>query len=218
MENFQTYIRRILNVASPSARISKESLDLLNFLTNTLGEALAAKTFLLASPINYKSTPVKSMGHKTLTSRDVQTAVGLVFPGELAKHGISESAKAVTRYASSVHLPNAKPSARAGLQLSVARTAHILRKNTSFRVSETAPVYMAAAIEYIIYELLELAGLAATNEKKRTISPLHIKQAVIEDEELSKLMRTLGVLLPGFKNQKSKAKAMVYSTEMAWVV
>jgi len=218
MENFQTYIRNVLRMVQPDYRISSESLDLLNFLANTLGTALTAKTVLLASPINYKSTAVKSMGHKTLTSRDVQTAVRLVFPGELAKHGISQSTKAVTQYASGARKPNAKPSARAGLQLSVARTGHILRKNTTLRVSETAPVYMAAAIEYIVAELLEMAGNAANNERKKTISPLHIKQAVIEDEELSKLMRNLGVLLPGFKNQKPTAEAMVYSTEMAWVI
>jgi histone H2A len=100
----------------------------------------------------------------------------------------------------------------------VARTGHILRKNTTLRVSETAPVYMAAAIEYICAEIIELAGIAASNERKKTISPLHIKKAVIEDEELSKLMRNLGVLLPGFKNQKPTTKAMVDSTEMAWVI
>jgi len=36
----------------------------------------------------------------TLTSREVQTAVRLLLPGELAKHAVSEGTKAVTKYSS----------------------------------------------------------------------------------------------------------------------
>ncbi len=38
----------------------------------------------------------------TLTSREVQTAVRLLLPGELAKHAVSEGTKAVTKYTSAM--------------------------------------------------------------------------------------------------------------------
>ncbi|CAN4105832.1 unnamed protein product [Withania somnifera] len=37
----------------------------------------------------------------TITSREIQTAVRLVLPGELAKHAVSEGTKAVTKFTSS---------------------------------------------------------------------------------------------------------------------
>uniref|UniRef100_A0A3B4Z1A7 Histone H2B n=1 Tax=Seriola lalandi dorsalis TaxID=1841481 RepID=A0A3B4Z1A7_SERLL len=37
----------------------------------------------------------------TITSREIQTAVRLLLPGELAKHAVSEGTKAVTKYTSS---------------------------------------------------------------------------------------------------------------------
>lgn len=41
--------------------------------------------------------------HKhTLTSREMQTSVRLLLPGELAKHAVSEGTKAVTKFTTSV--------------------------------------------------------------------------------------------------------------------
>jgi histone H2B len=37
----------------------------------------------------------------TISSREIQTSVRLILPGELAKHAVSEGTKAVTKYSSS---------------------------------------------------------------------------------------------------------------------
>uniref|UniRef100_A0A673YU09 Histone H2B n=1 Tax=Salmo trutta TaxID=8032 RepID=A0A673YU09_SALTR len=39
--------------------------------------------------------------NSTITSREIQTAVRLLLPGELAKHAVSEGSKAITKYTSS---------------------------------------------------------------------------------------------------------------------
>ena len=39
--------------------------------------------------------------HWTITTREIQTAVRLLLPGEVAKHAVSEGTKAVTKYTSS---------------------------------------------------------------------------------------------------------------------
>ena len=77
-------------------------------------------------------------------------------------------------------------SARAGLQFPVGRLARYLRKgNYSSRVGGGAPVYMAAVLEYIVAEVLELAGNAAKDNKKSRIVPRHIQLAVRNDDELN---------------------------------
>ena len=80
-------------------------------------------------------------------------------------------------------------SAKAGLQFPVGRVARFMKKaKVASRVGAGAPVYMAAVLEYLTAEVLELAGNAARDNKKTRIVPRHIQLAVRNDEELNKLM------------------------------
>mmetsp|Transcript_3174 Transcript_3174/g.498 ORF Transcript_3174/g.498 Transcript_3174/m.498 type:complete len:98 (+) Transcript_3174:52-345(+) len=80
-------------------------------------------------------------------------------------------------------------SARAGLQFPVGRIARFLRSGRyADRVGTGAPVYLAAVLEYLAAEVLELAGNASKDNKKSRIVPRHILLAVKNDEELNRLM------------------------------
>ena len=80
-------------------------------------------------------------------------------------------------------------SARAGLQFPVGRIARYLKQGKyAERVGAGAPVYLAAVLEYLAAEVLELAGNAAKDNKKTRIIPRHIQLAVRNDEELNELM------------------------------
>eukprot|EP00887_Chlorella_sp_A99_P001226 scaffold14.g1226.t1 len=86
-------------------------------------------------------------------------------------------------------------SSKAGLQFPVGRIARYLKKGRyAERIGAGAPVYLAAVLEYLSAEVLELAGNAARDNKKTRIVPRHIQLAVRNDEELSKLLA--GVTLP----------------------
>ena len=80
-------------------------------------------------------------------------------------------------------------SSRAGLQFPVGRVHRYLRKgNYAERVGAGAPVYLAAVLEYLTAEILELAGNAARDNKKTRVTPRHLQLAVRNDEELNKLL------------------------------
>ena len=117
-------------------------------------------------------------------------------------------------------------SAKAGLQFPVGRMARYLRQGGfAKRVGAGAPVYMAAVLEYLTAELLELAGNAAKDNKRSRIVPRHIQLAVRNDEELNKFLGGVtvaqggvlpnihAVLLPKKKKGKS-SKSLALSGSM----
>ncbi|KAF9010240.1 histone 2A [Cyathus striatus] len=80
-------------------------------------------------------------------------------------------------------------SSKAGLQFPVGRVHRLLKKgNYAQRVGAGAPVYLAAVLEYLAAEILELAGNAARDNKKHRIVPRHLQLAIRNDEELGKLL------------------------------
>lgn len=115
-------------------------------------------------------------------------------------------------------------SSKAGLQFPVGRIGRFLRQGKyATRMGAGAPVYLAAVLEYLTAEILELAGNAARDNKKARIVPRHITLAVKNDEELNKLLGGVtiasggvlpnihAVLLPkksasGSKNVSSKSQ------------
>ena len=100
-----------------------------------------------------------------------------------AKHGRGGKGKASTSR------PMTK-AARAGLQFPVGRIARFLKQGRhAQRVGAGAPVYLAAVLEYLAAEVLELAGNAAKDNKKTRIIPRHIQLAVRNDEELNRLLK-----------------------------
>ena len=90
-ESYGIYIYKVLKQVHPDTGISSRGMSIMNSFVNDIFERIAAEASRL-SQYNKKST---------ISSREVQTAVRLLLPGELAKHAVSEGTKAVTRYTTS---------------------------------------------------------------------------------------------------------------------
>ena len=80
-------------------------------------------------------------------------------------------------------------SSKAGIQFPVGRIGRFLKDGRyAQRVGSGAPVYLAAVLEYLIAEIIELAGNAAKEQKKQRIIPRHIQLAIRNDEELNRFV------------------------------
>ena len=90
-ESYSSYIYKVLKQVHPQTGISKRGMSILNSFINDIFERIATEAAKLAR-YNKKAT---------LSSREIQTGVRLVLPGELAKHAVSEGTKAVTKFNSS---------------------------------------------------------------------------------------------------------------------
>lgn len=89
-ETYSSYLYKVLKQVHPDTGISNKAMAILNSFVNDIFERIATEASKLAS-YSKKST---------ISSREIQTAVRLILPGELAKHAISEGTKSVTKFSS----------------------------------------------------------------------------------------------------------------------
>ena len=90
-ESYSIYIYKVLKQVHPETGISQKGMAVMNSFINDIFDRIATESGRL----------VRYNKRGTLTSREVQTAVRLLLPGELAKHAVSEGTKAVSKYTSS---------------------------------------------------------------------------------------------------------------------
>ena len=91
VESYSSYIYKVLKQVHPDTGISNKGMLIMNSFVNDIFDRIATEAGRL----------VRYNKRGTLSSREIQTAVRLILPGELAKHAVSEGTKAVTKYTSS---------------------------------------------------------------------------------------------------------------------
>lgn len=85
--SWNVYIHRSLKAINKAVGISGKAMKIVNSFVNDVFERIAGEAATLAR-VNKK---------RTLGSREVQTAVRLVLPAELAKHAMAEGTKAIAK-------------------------------------------------------------------------------------------------------------------------
>ena len=90
-QSYSTYIYKVLKQVHPDTGISSKAMSIMNSFVNDIFDRVATEASRLT----------KYARRTTMSSREIQTAVRLILPGELAKHAVSEGTKAVTKYTSS---------------------------------------------------------------------------------------------------------------------
>ena len=188
--SFKNGIGKVLKQVHPDSNITGKTKESVNYLLHHVGEKIIKAA-------NLANT------NKTISSRDIQTGVRLVLPGELAKHAVSDATKALTKFSQGVGRGSKRSrSNKSGLIFSVSTAEHLIRRFNEgahtdggmgspkwqlLRVGKNAPVYLAAVLEYLAAEILELGGNVSRENKKTNNNNRHVELGIKNDEELNKL-------------------------------
>ncbi|XP_010574113.1 PREDICTED: histone H2A, sperm-like [Haliaeetus leucocephalus] len=138
----------------------------------------------------------KQLGYYWQHEEQRYRLLGLI-PDDCSKIDIrmSEHGKKTTKL---LPVPKKTKSAKAGLQFPVGRVYRLLKRgNYADRIGPGAAIYLAAVLEYLSAEILELAGNAARENRKARILPRHIQLAVRNDDELNKLFSCVTIAQGG---------------------
>ncbi|KAI1020746.1 hypothetical protein LB504_011833 [Fusarium proliferatum] len=107
-ETYSSYIYKVLKQVHPDTGISNRAMSILNSFVNGMSlRLLIIQLDLTLDPdiferVASEASKLAAYNKKsTISSREIQTSVRLILPGELAKHAVSEGTKAVTKYSSS---------------------------------------------------------------------------------------------------------------------
>jgi histone H2A len=191
--SFSRYIDIVRHQVHPDFSISRRAVLVIDNLLQDLMQKIGS----IAGEL------VRKEKKQTLTDRDIKAACSFFFPGQLAKHSIMGGSKSVDnilgvmdeRDRVGIKMINGKPvknkrSTMCGLSFPVGRIETYLRKGCyAKRVGSMSAPFMAAVLEYMCAEILELAGNDARNRRKRRITPRCIGLGIRNDQELHDLFQ-----------------------------
>lgn len=171
--HFDLYIQRVFKQVNPNGKLKKAARE---FINEIIDKFLKEMIPMIITLTEHKRTI-------TISARDVQSVIRILFTRQLSKHAISEGVKAVTRYVSFINKDKKKTSyaTKAGLIFPPTRVRKIMEDmapnyRTDIRIGETAPIYLTAVLEYLIAEILAVGGNNVTVDD--------IKKGIEKDDEL----------------------------------
>nr|XP_043903097.1 uncharacterized protein LOC122782698 [Solea senegalensis] len=215
-ESYAIYVYKVLKQVHPDTGISSKAMGIMNSFVNDIFERIAGEASRLAH-YNKRST---------ITSREIQTAVRLLLPGELAKHAVSEGTKAVTKYTSSnglLGLLGQKNSLDVG-QHAALSDGHSAQEFIELLVvadgqlqvagDDTGLLVVAGGVSSQLQDLsgqvLEHSGQVDGGAGTHTMSVVAFAQQSVNttDRELDSV--TVSQLLPQFKSRESLVSASLF--------
>lgn len=196
--NYKIYIAKLAD------SISSGALHTLNEITKTI----------IVDITNCSNKLAMVDKRKTITSREIQTAIRILHDQQLGNREVGTATTAVTRYHASISGRNSDDSAkeenvpakpdtkrsianRSKITLNPTRVRKLMRLNTSKRIGVAASVFLAGAVQFIIENILELARNNAKSRKHNRITNRDILLSVLSDEQLASLLGSTTYILGG---------------------
>ena len=200
-KSFKTYVHRLLKQVHPNVHITQKSVNVMDGLLRAVATNLCSTAHTL----------VEGTEKKTLSSREVQSALRVTLPDEFCQQAEDSGKTAVENFNTSQEEKGGKEQksgnkvkpqmreTRAGLTFSVSLTEKYLRGfgKIAYRISNTASVYLTAVLECVAQEILKRSGTVCTNDKKTNITPRHILLAMETNGGLEALVTTMNLRILG---------------------
>ena len=190
---FARYIHIVLKKVNPEAQIDAHAMNNVNRMLHHAMAKIIEQDLVLKGD------------RKTYSARDVQAAVQLALPTGIAKFAVKAGIDAMFEYTTNTGVRNAAD--RAKLVIPPPLVKRTLRNRLSrarTQIGETAPVYLAGALEWLTADILDRSAEAAMERKKtHRISPKDIALAISNDVELQIFFDGVlngGVTNPLFRN------------------
>jgi len=161
------------------------SVEHANHILQNLGVALAKAAA--------KNTHERNA--KTISEKDIITAISIYSEGLLRNNCIEQGQKALDK---NREMEGTTPQKRSGILFPLSISHRLLKNNdfqNSLRVSANASIYLAAILEYICMEILDVSNDIRTNESVNELCPHHLKLGIESDPELSLLTTKIGVYI-----------------------
>jgi histone H3/H4 len=177
---FETYITKLLKQVSDTNGITSNAKQQLNSCL-----CLIAK--LISSKVIYLTEIAKK---KTISEKEVKNALRIVLSGELSKNAIIQGQKAIDKFSTDANDSSSKGNSRqdkAGILFPPSILEKFLRNfsYSKIMVTSSAPVYLAAAIEYLTLEIIENASSYAKDNKRVRVTIRDLEIGVRNDKELN---------------------------------
>ncbi len=172
---YDSYISSVLYHVSPYNGITVNAREQLNSILITLSDIIAKLSIELT----------KIGKRKTISDKEVERAVKIIFKGELQTESIEEGKLAVQNL-KEMDVKGKRRQFKAKIIFPPSITEKFLRQfdNSKFMVTANSPVFLAAVIEYFASQILEPASHMATRGKHTRITARDLNQALVRDEEL----------------------------------
>lgn len=185
---FETYISKVLKQVADKNGITSNSKQQLN----------SAICFVARNISDMAIRLTEISKKKTISDKEVSNTVKILFSGDLSVNSIREGEKSVKKFS----VESSKGSSRqgkAGIIFPPSITEKFLRNfgYSKIMVTNTAPVFLAAVLEYLVAEILLLASKTAVNNKRIRITIRDLQLSVGEDKELSELFDKLNISFLG---------------------
>jgi histone H2A len=185
--NFEIFISKILKQVSEHGNITLNAKQQLNsFLC------------ILAKKISYISSELTIFSKKkTISEKEVRNSIKLILIDDILKNSLIEGEKAIETFEKN-DIGGSRQN-KAGIIFPPSITEKFLRNfgNSKLMITSLAPIYLAAVLEYLTFEILDLSNNYVNDDKRVRITIRDIEIAIRNDYELDKLFNKINVSFLG---------------------